>query len=288
MRQGIRSFCVIVCLGFVLPAHAEDARGWTFSGRFQGSSNNAGVVLKADPSLGYIFNKYFETYAGLPFYFVNESATTSTATTGSVNGMGNAYAGFRVGVDGTAANFASNLVFTAPTGDKAKGFSTGRLTADWTNSISRKFSSITAFADAGVANTISDTSFFVRPFSSLGLVGHFDGGAVIGVSPVIDVGGSAYGVRASGEQRIFSKVVKHQSTSTPGSSAGRGQGAGKRGVFETTTETVGSADIANDHGFSAWLGIHPQSRLNFEIGYTRSVSYDLNTVFFGVGIHLGN
>lgn len=287
MRQSIRSFCVILCLGFALPVNAEDARGWMFSGRFQGSSNDAGVVLKVDPSLGYIFNRYFETYAGLPVYFVNESATTATSS-GFVNGVGNAYAGFRFGVDSPAVNFASNLVFTAPTGDKEKGFSTGRPTADWTNSFSRKFSSITAFADAGVANTISDTSFFVRPFSSLGLVGHFDGGAAMSLSPVIDVGASAYGVRASGEQRIFSKLVTRQSTSTPGSSTGRGQGASRRRVFETTTETVGLADIANDHGFSAWLGINPRSKLDFEIGYTRSVSYDLNTLFFGVGIHLGN
>src|SRR5207248_4708102 len=136
-------------------------------------------------------------------------------------------------------NFLSNLIVTAPTGDKDKGFSTGRATADWTNSFSRRFSSITPFADVGVANTVSDTSFFLRPFSSLGLVGHFDGGVVANVAPVVDLGASAYSVRASGEQRIFSKVL-HQS-SAQRAPAGKG-----KGVFETNTETVGSADIAND------------------------------------------
>jgi hypothetical protein len=129
------------------------------------------------------------------------------------------------------------------------------------------------FADIGVANTVSDTSFFVRPFSSLGLVGHFDGGMVVNVAPLIDLGVSGYSVRASGEQRIFSKVLQ---------SSGGGQ-SGRR-VFETNPETVGTADIANDGGFSTWVSITPQSRVNFDVGYTRSVTYELNTLFFGTSI----
>jgi hypothetical protein len=210
----------------------------------------------------------------VPAYFVKQSSTITTAN-GFVNGIGNAYAGVRVGIDAPEVNFVSNLVVTAPTGDKDQGFSTGRVTADWTNSFSRRFSSITPFIDLGVANTVSDTSFFVRPFSSLGLVGHIDAGLVMNVAPMIDIGASGYSVRGSGEQRIFSKVV-HQSS-------GRGQSGG-RAVFETNTETVGAADIANDGGFSAWTSITPQSHVYFDVGYTRSVTYQLNTLFFGTTV----
>jgi hypothetical protein len=268
-----------LCLGLILvlspslALYAQEERGWTFSGRFRGSTSSAGSVLKLDPTLGYAFNPHVETYIGMPVYFVKQSETITT-TNGFVNGVGNAYAGVRFGMDSPAVNFASNLVVTAPTGDKDQGFSTGRVTADWTNSFSRQFSSITPFADIGVANTVSDTSFFVRPFSSLGLVGHIDGGLVMNVAPMIDLGVSGYSVRASGEQRIFSKVVH---------SSGRGL-SGKGGVFETNPETVGTADIANDGGFSTWLSITPQSRVNFDVGYTRSVTYQLNTLFFGTSI----
>ena len=182
-------------------------------------------------------------------------------------------------MDNPAVNFVSNLVVTAPTGDKDKGFSTGRATADWTNSFSRRFSSVTPFADIGVANTVSDTSFFVRPFSSLGLVGHFDGGLLMNVAPLIDLGASGYSVRASGEQRIFSKVVHQSSVGTP---SGKG-----KGVFETSAETVGTADIANDGGFSTWLSVKPHSRVGFDGGYTRSVTYQLNTLFFGTSVRFG-
>lgn len=283
----MRYVCALLLIvGCALPVHAQsdDEAGWTFTARFSGSSNSSGTILRADPSLGYSFNRYIQTYAGLPFYFVNQSATSN-----SMNGIGNAYLGVRGRVDNPAVTYTSNLVVSAPTGDKARGFSTGRMTVDWTNTLSRSFSSVTPFASVGVANTISDTSFFVRPFTSLGLVGHFEGGATVDVGPLFSVGASGYAVRASGEQRIFSKIVENRGG--PVNAQGRGRGPGNaqnRGrVFETNTETVGSADIANDHGFSTWLGVSTRSPLNFEIGFSRSSPYDLNTFFFGVGLRVG-
>src|SRR5215510_10928622 len=217
----------MVAFAFAVPVLAEDGQGWTFSGRFQGSSNSSGLVIKADPTLGYSFSRTFQTYVGLPVYFVKNSSTISTTA-------------------------------TAPTGDKDKGFSTGRATVDWTNSFSRSFSSVTPFASIGLANTVSDTSFFARPFTSLGLVSHFDGGAKFGLSQSVDVGASAYGVRAAGQQRIISKLFKHQPTT---SATASGPQTGKKRVFETSGETVGTAALTNDQGFSTWLGAHAASKV---------------------------
>jgi|RhiMetdeSRZDD1v2_1073273.scaffolds.fasta_scaffold323484_2 hypothetical protein len=287
----MRSLCsVLMVVALAVPVLAEDGPGWTFSGRFQGSSNSSGLVMKADPTLGYSFSKNFQTYIGLPVYFVKESSTTSTTSTTQtpnsfMNGLGNAYLGFHIGVDREAVNFGSNVEATAPTGDKDKGFSTGRATVDWTNSLSHSFSSVTPFANIGLANTVSDTSFFVRPFTSLGLVSHFDGGAKFSLSQFVDVGASAYGLRGAGQQRIISKLFKGQSTTsaTPSST-----GTAKNRVFDTSHETVGTADLTNDHGFSTWLTAHSGSKINFQAGYTRSAGYDLNTVFFGVGFRVGH
>jgi hypothetical protein len=282
---------LVVIAGTVITAQAQTAEesGLFFSGRFSGSSNSAGTVLKADPALGYSFNSHFETYAGLPFYFVNQSSTTATGTTatatsnGFMNGIGNAYVGFRLGLENPGVNFASNLVATAPTGDKAKGFSTGRATADWTNSFNHSFSALTPFADVGLANTVSDTAFFVRPFTSLGLVTHFDGGARVALSQKVNVGGSAYAVRGVGQQTIVSKLVRKTSTALAATS---GKGTNTQ-AFQTASQTVGSADLANDSGFSGWLSVVPQTGIDFQIGYTRSVGYDLDTLFFGVGFRFG-
>ena len=77
----MRLACAIVLvMGLVLPAKAQDERGWSFSGSFSGSSNSGGTVMKTEPVLGYAVNNHFQTYVGLPFYFVNLSATPSTMT----------------------------------------------------------------------------------------------------------------------------------------------------------------------------------------------------------------
>ena len=302
----MRLACAIVLvMGLVLPARAQNERGWSFSGSFSGSSNSGGTVMKTEPVLGYSVNNHFQTYVGMPLYFVNLSATPSTMTapsntSGFENGIGNAFLGFRYSVQNDALNYSSTLELTAPTGDKSHGFSTGRVTADWSNRFSHRFDSFTPFGSAGVANTISDTAFFMRPFTSLGLVGHFEGGGTYDITRYVQVSGSAYAVRASGDQKIFSKVVKRQSniSSTTLGTSGRGTGtsgiAGTSGtsdtknrVFDTQAESIVPSEIANDHGVSAWFGVSPSSAVDFHAGYSRSIHYDFNTFFFGVGFHLG-
>ena len=302
----MRIVCAIVLvIGLAVPARAQDERGWTLFGGFNGSSNSDGTVMKVDPALDYRFNRHFDAYAGLPVYFVNLSSTvaaTNTTTSGSgfVSGLGNAFLGFRGTVNTDKLNYNSTLEVTAPTGDKNRGFSTGRVTADWTNRFSHSFNSFTPFGSLGLANTISDTSFFIRPFTSLGLVSHFEGGAMYDVSQYVRVGGSAYVIRAAGDQTIISKVVKRQATTTvlrspgPSVSSGPGQGSVKAGngkenrVFDTTTQTVVPATIANDNGVSTWLTVTPRPELDFHVGYSRSVHYDFNTVSFGVGFRISN
>src|SRR5215470_1347953 len=105
-NRRTRYLCVLfVVVGIGLPAQAQTEQGWNFVGRLSGSSNSSGFVLKADPSLGYTFNDYFQTYAGVPVYFVNPSSTTVTSN-GFMNGIGNAYLGFRLGVDNPGVNYA--------------------------------------------------------------------------------------------------------------------------------------------------------------------------------------
>ena len=138
------AWTIVLVAGLALPAKAQEEQGWSFSGSFNGSSNTDGVVMTAAPVLGYKFNNHFQTYAGVPFYFVNLSSTAMTTSTtpttstpsGFVNGIGNAFVGARLAVDSESVNYSSTLELTGPTGDKTHGFSTGRATADWTNRFS--------------------------------------------------------------------------------------------------------------------------------------------------------
>jgi len=288
MRHWITTLFLLTAAVQSLAAapQGEDAdRGWTFYGRFQSSSNESGMVLKMDPAVGYTFSKYLQMSAGIPVYFVRESSTELTAPTnpGFVNGVGNAYVNGQFTLLNPTVDYISNLTITAPTGDENRGFSTGNVTVDWNNAFSRSFGRVTPFVNIGIANTISDTSFFVRPFSSDGLASHFEGGTSLELHPIVSVGASGYAVRASGEQRIISRVRRQ----VTGETGATGAAARQRPIFEDVYETIAGAEAANDQGFSGWLSFFPASKVYLQGGYSRSTRYDLNSVFFGVGFRIG-
>jgi hypothetical protein len=142
---------------------------------------------------------------------------------------------------------------------------------------------ITPFVNLGIANTVTDTPFFVRPFTTFGFVAHVEGGASFKVARVVSVGASVYAIEPSGQQTVVSKLI-------PGKSQNAGTGTGSlrrhHGVFETQPVTVGPADITRDHGFSGWFSVSPWRYTAFEIGYSRSVVYALDSVFFGINFNL--
>ena len=57
-------------------------------------------------------------------------------------------------------------------------------------------------------------------------------------------------------------------------------------VFETSAETTGGASLVRDNGFNGALDFNPSPLVDFEVAYSRSVHYQLNTFSFGVGVNL--
>jgi len=334
MNRTLLTLMLLAVPAFLNAQASEDDHGWSFAQRFQGSSNAAGVVMKDGSTATYSFNEHLKTYAGFPVYFTRESSSTNSSTR-FVNGVGNVYAGFLVTADSPAIHYTSDVIGTAPTGDRSRGFSTGHATVDWTNTFSHTFNAVTPFASVGLANTISDTSFFVRPFTSKGIVSHFESGAIANVAPHVSVGASGYAVRATGEQTIISKLDEqpaptqsgtttsttqsqpttttqpsdpnsvistlakklsgsnsgtgnsNSGSSSSGSNAG-GNGNGNSPSFLSQQEIVGPAALGNDHGFSSWVTIRPSRTTDLQIGYSRSMAFQYNSLFFGMGFRVGH
>ncbi len=281
----------LLTLAPILIYAADEDHGWSFSERFSGSANAAGVITKANSTVGYRINDHVNVYTGLPVYFVHPKSGAGA------QGVGNAFAGFTVSEYWPALDYSSDVIVSAPTGDQARGFSTGRMTADWTNTFSHTFNSVTPFASAGIANTVSDTAFFVRPFSSKGTTAHFEVGSLFDVAPHVTIGGSVYGVRAHGEQEIVSKVSDQPSTDQQASQPsqqqsllqGLGVGRSRRPApFEQQTVTTGEPVLANDSGISTWLTLKVSPSADFQVGYTHSAPYQLNSLFFGLGFRVGH
>ena len=254
----------------------NDDKGFTSYVQFAGTSNSDGQVYKLDPSVGYNFSGHFGMDVGIPVYFVRASSTTTGTT--STNGIGNPYVDVRVKYLNPLFNFGSVLTGYAPAGDSKKGLSTGRGTFDWTNHFDHSFASLTPFAEVGIANTITDSLLFERPFTTFGFNTHLQGGVKYAVWKILNVGASGYDILPTGQQTVFSKV--QGGSSNPASPS-------HKSVFLNNQQTTGTADIAHDDGFSTWIEAKPGSVLDMELGFTRSIHYDLNSVSFSIGLNLG-
>jgi hypothetical protein len=247
------------------PQQPADEGQWTFSENVTGSANQDGVIVKSDTGVGYELNRFLTAYGGVPVYFVhNTSSTTATPpTTDAVStaGLGNIYGGMRFGLGGDALRYSSSVTVAAPTGDQNLGFSTGQVTVDWNNTMRATFARMSPYVSLGLANTVPDSAFFVRPFTSHGAIAHADGGTTLKLASALEVGGSLYAVEGVGDQKIVSRVKSNQGSS-------------------------GGSSLANDKGFSTWLTIRPLPVWSLAVGYNRSATYGLDSVFFGVGFRV--
>jgi len=259
-------------------AQVDSEKGITWFESFQGTINSDSRIYKIDSNLGWDFNKRFGVFVGVPVYFANvPSSTTSNGTTTTTNasytnsGIGNAYLGFTLKAPSPKLYYATAVTAYAPTGSVAKGFSTGRVGVDWTNRFEHTFHRLTPFFEGGLSNTVPDSAFFARPFTSLGAISHLEEGAEYQLAEHFYAGGSGYQIVPFGSQKVFSKL------------SGKGKG---KNPFDTSTVSTGN-DLTRENGFNTWVGLEPSSIVRLELGYTRSVTFDLSSFAFNLRMNVG-
>lgn len=288
----------------------DQEKGFTEIESFQGSLNSSVKILKLDSTMGYDFNKHFGVFTGVPLYLTKVPTNSTTGTSGSttVTGVGNIYLGFVYRLPHPEWNFTSTITGGAPTGSTKKGYSTGRATVDWSNHVERSFGGLTPFIDAGVANTVPNSPFVKRPFTSLGALGHLEEGADYELIHHLSIGASGYQILPYGTQKVFSQVVspatgRGQSQSGnpaqgQGTGGGRGQGRGQGASaasagqghanrpFEVAFITTGTG-LTRENGFDSWVTFAPNQFWEIQAGYSRSVTFHFNSFTFNIAINVG-
>jgi len=290
MNRLLPKFICLIILFIAVPAFCqhqpvpEAQKGFNEFETFQGSLNADSKMFKLDSSAGYDFNKHFGVFVGMPVYFANTQTVTTqvngntTTTTQDVtsNGLGNAYFGLAMRAPNKALDYSATLTLAAPTGSTSKGFSSGRANADWTNRFEHSFNRLTPFFEGGLSNAVPDSQLFTRPFTSLGLVTHFEEGGEFELVKHFAAGGSGYEIVPFGNQKIFSKLVgKGQS----------GKGKGKNS-FDLAAETSGTG-LTRENGFNSWIAFDPTPVWRVELGFSRSATFDLNSFAFNLRMNLG-
>jgi hypothetical protein len=263
------------------PSPGGSARGFVVYESFEGDSNSDGQVMVLSSSVAYHFNQHFSAGIGIPIYFEHASPATIGTASSISSGVGNLTASVRAEWKNPVLNYAATLTGTAPSGDTKKGLSTGHATFDWNNRLDHDFGVFNPFVTVGIANTITDTRYFLRPFTSYGYLAHFEAGTDVDLSHSVGLSLSGYDIAPWGTQTIVSRVVVAGASGKSGSvSHGR--------AFENSHTTVGTASLASDDGFNADLSFSPRRYLDLDLGYSRSVRYALNSVSFGVGVNLSS
>jgi hypothetical protein len=275
---------ISVCAFGQNPPAPERQKGFTGFEEFQGTLNSDSKIFKLESNAGYDFNKHFGVFVGMPFYFANTQTTTTqvngTATTTTTNvtnnGLGNAYFGFAMRAPNKTLDYGSTLTFAAPTGSTSNGFSSGRANFDWDNRFEHAFNRLTPFVDAGLANAVPDTGLNTKPFSSLGMLSHMEEGGDFEMVKHFSVGGSGYEIFPFGNQKVFSKIVN------------KGQGGSGKGKnsFDLAAVSSGSG-LTRENGFNSWVAFDPTPLWRVQVGFTRSVTYNLNSFGFNLRMNLG-
>ncbi len=263
----------------------DELKGFSETESIQGTLSSSEKLFKLDSAMGWDFNKHFGVFAGVPVYFIHvpsstttSGTTTTTTPSSSNNGIGNVYVGLALRAPNPTIDYSSTLTASAPTGDSKKGLSSGRGTFDWDNRFEHAFDRLTPFFDAGMGNTVPDSKLFTRPYTSLGFVTHLEEGAEFELARHFSISGSGYEILPAGNQKVFSKLVAKGGTAT---------GTGKHGrVFETSAAASGSG-LTRENGFNASVGFDPAPVWRLELGYTRSMTFDLSSFAFNLQLNAG-
>lgn len=265
------------------PATSSEESGFLSYVDFGGSSNSSGHIFTLGFSAGYQFNDRISVDARVPFYFV--SATTTTTPSGggtpqtalSDHGVGDPSFALQLRFPNRFVDYKTRVTTWVPVANVRSGFSTGSVLVDWANRFSRPLGRLLPFGQIDIANTVPDTPFFLLPYTAQGFNARFEGGTYVALTRIFTAGGSFYSVLPYGQQHLYSRVCNSGS----GSSTSWNENG-----WMTNSVTVGN-DLTRDHGFSTWLVANLPHYVDFEIGYTRSYSYNLHTVSFGLGFDLG-
>jgi hypothetical protein len=225
-----------------------------------GLVTRSGSLFKLDSSVGYDFNRNFGVFAGAPVYLNNGFDGSSSAGSVHVAGLGDAYIGAELYAFPKLLSYSTSVTVGLPTGNVAKGFSPGIVTADWSNRFRRSFGKLTPQFDVGIANTLGiavgslpSSGLIDGSLAATGAFVHMEEGAEFDLTPRIYVGAEGYHILP----------------------------------FGSAVSTSGDAAIVQENGLDTWVGFLPNRLFATEIGYSRSVTFALNSMSFRLGVNVG-
>jgi hypothetical protein len=304
--QQVIPVLIVATLFCINPASAQQTsagaadKGWSsYSSFTETHDSSLGWSTILNSNVNYDFSRHFNSFIGVPIYFVQPSSSTSSSigtttnqTSGDYNAVGDVYLGMTYKAGGPLG-YSGTILGTAPTGSTTHGISTGRATVDWNNHFEHDIWQLTPFIEAGFGNSNTAMNLGRRngnphtigllSYATLGPMLHFQGGTELSVSKSISVYVSGYDLAPLGNQKIYSRLLKRNQ----GAVVAAGKGNAK-GALTQSAVTSGTSAIAVDRGFTTGLDFTPSKRVDLGFEFTRSATNAVNTVAFSIGYRLGH
>jgi hypothetical protein len=259
--------------------------GWTLGARFEGTYSSDAGVYDVGSALGYNFTHHFGVDMGVPFYFITVPSSIQQSNPGAVSGvgMGNVFVDLLLNYPHPSLNYTSAIHLTGPIADTKKGLSTGHATWNFNNHFDHAYGDWSPFVDAGVGNSLMDTRYFTRPFTTFGYNAAFTGGLEYDKGP-LSLQAGAYDIAPWGNQTVISRAFR----CATGTTCTSGGPSTNRHGFTSSNVTTGGSSLVRDNGYEAGIDFKPAHYLDFEFDYSRSVPLHLNNYSFGIGVNLSS
>ncbi len=245
----------------------------------QYSANLIGTVLVFDADLGYGLTNHLSADIGVPVIFTRNPFSPVTDHDYYWSALlGEPYLDLKYTGTYHAVSYTSVLTGTGPVASEDRIYTTGRFGVDWFNHMEEQVGPIVPFLNIEGSNGAVNRFVMPRPFEearlyqSLGLLGDAEGGFEYTINNRfvrgVKIGASAYLQAGGGPQKMYSRLVFPYSSLA-------GDGHHDR-YWDSSFETVGSSVITRDNGFSVWMDLKPLTNIDAQLGYTRSVHYDMD------------
>ena len=251
----------------------------------RGSTSGDGSLYDIATGVGYNFTPHFGVGIGVPYNFVGTPSSVKTKNPQAVSGygLGNFGLDLKWLYPEKTLNYASTIHLGAPTGDTKKGFSTGHATWNWANHIEHGWGNFTPFIDGGLGNSLPDTKYVKRLYSTFGYNAQFEGGTAVDAGP-FSLTASAYDIAPWGPQQVFSKVFRCPS----GTKCSSTSKTTDRKSYLNQNVSSGDASLTRDNGFNAGIEFKPSKAkyIDLEFDYSHSVPLRLNSISFGIAVDI--
>lgn len=265
--------------------------------------SSAGTVYSLVPEIGFDSSHVAIVFCA-PYYRISNTSV-------SAGGLGDVYASAFLRGRTAGLDFGSSLTVGAPTGDKDKGLGAGKVTADITGTIARRFEFAKPWVSAGFANSVFNNAGYQRPYITDGNAAHFSGGVDFALPHKLTVGIGGFGLEPLGNQTVYSQTVLSGPSSSagssstsptgggmmPGGSMGPGMGHGGTAAmppvssmpfYDQAQHSTVSASELQDYGASLWVSIPLHSGVSLNTVVTRSLPFHLTAARIGVGIDVAH